>query len=113
MLSILFSISGNVPQAGEGARLMSLLFLVSGRVQGVNFRGTAKFIAEKYGVFGYAQNEDDGTVTVLAQGEKEGVERFFAEVSSLNRPNFARVQKTSVIEKKEIKKADAAHFEIR
>ncbi|HTV79441.1 MAG TPA: acylphosphatase [Steroidobacteraceae bacterium] len=49
---------------------------VSGRVQGVFYRGTAAARAREMGVAGYARNLPDGRVEVLAQGEPAQVEAF-------------------------------------
>ena len=44
-------------------------FLVSGRVQGVYFRASARQQALQLGLTGYAKNLPDGRVEVLAVGE--------------------------------------------
>jgi acylphosphatase len=51
---------------------------VSGRVQGVFYRGTAAARARELGITGYAKNLADGRVEVLACGE-EGAVRSFVE----------------------------------
>jgi acylphosphatase len=51
---------------------------VSGRVQGVFFRAGAQKEARNLGVKGWAHNLADGTVEIVAEGEKEKVERFVA-----------------------------------
>ncbi|MEL4305572.1 acylphosphatase [Methanococcoides sp. LMO-2] len=43
---------------------------VSGRVQGVYFRGFTQKVASGLGLVGYAQNLPDGRVKVIAQGKK-------------------------------------------
>ena len=50
--------------------------LVSGRVQGVFYRGMAAQRARELGVRGYARNLPDGRVEVLACGEGEAVQTF-------------------------------------
>ncbi|MFZ0500377.1 MAG: acylphosphatase [Steroidobacteraceae bacterium] len=50
--------------------------LVSGRVQGVFYRGAAAQRARELGVRGYARNLPDGRVEVLACGEDEAVQTF-------------------------------------
>jgi acylphosphatase len=50
--------------------------LVSGRVQGVFYRGAAAQRAHELGVRGYARNLPDGRVEVLACGEDGAVQAF-------------------------------------
>ncbi|MGH8150571.1 MAG: acylphosphatase [Steroidobacteraceae bacterium] len=49
---------------------------VSGRVQGVYYRGTAAARALELGIDGYAKNLPDGRVEVLACGEAVAVRAF-------------------------------------
>lgn len=49
---------------------------VSGRVQGVFYRGAALQRARELGVRGYARNLPDGRVEVLACGEEGAVQEF-------------------------------------
>ena len=41
-----------------------------GRVQGVGFRYTAKYLAQSLGLTGWVRNEWDGTVTLEIQGRE-------------------------------------------
>jgi acylphosphatase len=50
--------------------------LVSGRVQGVFYRGTAARRAQELAVRGYARNLADGRVEVLACGDEAAVRTF-------------------------------------
>ncbi|MCD4704392.1 MAG: acylphosphatase [Methanosarcinaceae archaeon] len=46
---------------------------VSGRVQGVYYRGFTQSVAMRLGIVGYAQNLPDGRVKVIAQGDRQNV----------------------------------------
>ena len=68
---------------------------VSGRVQGVFFRAGAQARAKKIGVYGFARNLPDARVEILAEGEKENVEKL---INWLKRGSlFAKVKKMEVI----------------
>ena len=47
---------------------------MSGRVQGVFFRDSARREAERLGVAGSARNLADGTVEIIAEGDEGAVE---------------------------------------
>lgn len=64
--------------------------LVSGRVQGVFFRGSARREAMRLGVRGYARNLRDGRVEVLACGPRDAVEALCAWLHT--GPPAARVE---------------------
>lgn len=49
---------------------------VSGRVQGVYYRGSAAQRARELGITGYAKNLSDGRVEVLACGDDAAVQAF-------------------------------------
>lgn len=58
----------------------------SGRVQGVGFRATTRWVAERFEVTGYVRNLPDGRVLVVAEGSADELDRFLAAVSeSLDR----------------------------
>lgn len=49
---------------------------VSGLVQGVFFRAKTKNKAKELGLFGWVRNLPDGRVEILAEGEKEKLEKL-------------------------------------
>lgn len=53
-----------------------IVIQISGRVQGVWFRQSAKRVAESLNLVGYATNNDDGTVTIEAYGTNEHLEQL-------------------------------------
>ncbi|HEY1899141.1 MAG TPA: acylphosphatase [Steroidobacteraceae bacterium] len=56
--------------------MASKICWVSGRVQGVFYRGTTVSRAQAMGITGYARNLPDGRVEVLAQGPDTAVADF-------------------------------------
>lgn len=53
--------------------MAQLRAIVSGRVQGVCYRAETVMVGRKLGLTGFARNLADGTVEVIAQGEKQGL----------------------------------------
>jgi acylphosphatase len=51
-----------------------------GRVQGVGFRATARFIAGLHPVSGWVRNEEDGGVVLEVQGEGAALESFLKDL---------------------------------
>lgn len=62
---------------------------VSGLVQGVFFRSETKNRAEELGIFGWARNLIDGRVEILAEGEKDKLEKLI--VWAKQGPDSAKV----------------------
>ncbi len=81
---------------------------ISGEVQGVFFRRSAKGQAEKLGVVGWVRNRNDGSVEVVAQGEKDKVDKFIEWCKK--GPPFAKVENVEVEWRKNIE--DFEEFEI-
>jgi acylphosphatase len=78
----------------EGDRRARLRMVVSGRVQGVFFRGAAADQARALGVSGYARNLDDGTVEIVAEGARRGLELLAAWAH--RGPRSARVEEVRI-----------------
>ncbi len=51
-------------------------YLVSGKVQGVFFRASTRFEAERLKITGFARNLADGRVEVLACGEADALDQL-------------------------------------
>jgi acylphosphatase len=71
--------------------------IVSGRVQGVGFRFFTCRLAESFRVTGGVKNLPDGSVEIVAEGEREEVEAFLERAAK--GPTSARVtQVTTYLE---------------
>lgn len=69
---------------------------IYGRVQGIFFRATAREIADKLGIKGFARNEPDGSVYIEAEGEAENLDKFIKWCNI--GPSMADVEKVVVTE---------------
>ena len=75
---------------------------VSGRVQGVFFRASAKDKADELGVHGIVRNNEDGSVSIEAEGDELSIEKFI---------NWCQVgPKLSRVEHCEIKESNLQHW---
>jgi acylphosphatase len=70
-------------------------FYVSGRVQGVSFRGYTRKWAQELGLHGWVRNLYDGRVEAVAEGERPVVEALIARVKA--GPPAARVEEVEVV----------------
>ncbi len=68
--------------------------IVQGVVQGVGYRFFTVQKAREYGITGYVQNLPDGSVLVVAEGEKGILQDFVKELKI--GPSSARVTKVDV-----------------
>ncbi|MCK5242512.1 acylphosphatase [bacterium] len=67
---------------------------VQGRVQAVGFRFFVQQMAGVYCLTGFVRNRNDASVLVEAQGEKEKVEKFIAQLRK--GPRLALVESVTV-----------------
>ncbi len=74
--------------------------LVSGNVQGVFFRASAKKRADELNLRGWVRNLDDGRVEGIFEGEKENVDKMVEWCRK--GPDFANVKDVQVISDKYI-----------
>lgn len=52
-----------------------------GRVQGVGFRYTAKYLAQSLGLTGWVENEWDGTVLMEVQGREQLINKLLTGIN--------------------------------
>lgn len=60
-----------------------------GRVQGVGFRYTAKYMAQSLGLVGWVKNEWDGTVTMEVQGRETLIHKLLV---GLNQGRYIEIE---------------------
>jgi acylphosphatase len=80
----------------------------SGRVQGVGFRYTAKTRANGFEVTGTIRNLPDGRVELIAEGERQELEDFLADLRDSEIGRFVKDEKVAWSEAKQ----DLKGFEI-
>ena len=68
---------------------------ITGRVHGVMFRDFTKREARKGGLVGTVENQNDGSVRVIAQGEETSLQDFLLEIKK--GPTLAKIENLSVI----------------
>jgi acylphosphatase len=83
--------------------------LISGMVQGVNFRYYTKTAARNSGVYGWVRNLPDGRVEAVFEGDQEGVETMLSWCHK-GSPH-GRVDEVKVIN--EPHKGEFADFDVR
>ncbi len=70
---------------------MQLHLIIHGKVQGVFYRAETKDVACSLGLTGWVRNRPDGSVEVLAQGQKEKLDQILAWCKK--GPSTARVER--------------------
>ncbi|MEM0202125.1 MAG: acylphosphatase [Candidatus Micrarchaeaceae archaeon] len=54
--------------------------IVHGHVQGVGYRSFVRSVAYRYGIKGFVENAQDGSVRVLAIGDAENIDKFLKAI---------------------------------
>ena len=67
-----------------------------GKVQGVTFRQTTKYVADQSGIKGFVRNEPDGSLYMEAEAEQWELDTFLEWCN--DGPDRARVDSCEVIE---------------
>ncbi|MBL7839269.1 MAG: acylphosphatase [Cyclobacteriaceae bacterium] len=76
--------------------MKSVSITVTGKVQGVFFRASAKDTADRLSVKGSAQNMPDGSVYIEAEGDEENLKQFIGWCQQ--GPPRASVSNVNVVE---------------
>lgn len=69
---------------------------ITGKVQGVGFRETTKYVADQSGIKGFIRNEADGSVYLEAEGEQWELDSFLEWCN--DGPDRAKVEECVVSE---------------
>ena len=78
-----------------------------GRVQGVGFRYTAKYLARSLELTGWVKNDWDGTVTMEVQGREQLINKL---LTGLNHSRFISIEWTDT---KEIPLEEERGFDVK
>lgn len=99
--------SANIPEFDD-SKIQAIRAIFSGKVQGVGFRYETMLIAERLELVGFVRNLADGTVEMLAQGEKEKLDYLIEYLSNIKRAPLDNVD----IEKLAVDKS-LSKFEVK
>jgi len=69
---------------------------IRGDVQMAGFRTFIKTVADSLNVTGFAENDKDGNVKVVCEGEGEAIERLINSVKQ-NSPSFVRIEEVKAV----------------
>lgn len=85
------------------------LVRVEGHVQGVGYRAFAQREAVVFGLTGFVRNLADGRVEILAQGDKDILDRFVERLRE--GPRMAAVHNVVLFDR--VESVDHGSFEVR
>ena len=63
-------------RSNQESMTMRARLIISGRVQGVNFRASARDVAHAQRLSGWVRNSSDGDVEAMVEGEEDAVRTF-------------------------------------
>lgn len=66
--------------SSQGNKEKCLHIYFEGRVQGVGFRYTSRYLANRYNLKGWVKNLVDGRVEMIVQGEEEVLNAFLGDL---------------------------------
>ncbi len=73
---------------------MKKRFIFYGRIQGVGFRYTVNMLAEKFNIFGWVENNNDGSVTLVAEGAKKDIESLINNLKDYFQDNIENIEES-------------------
>ncbi len=73
---------------------MKKKFIFYGRVQGIGFRFRAEMLAKKFNIFGWVENNDDGGVTLIAEGAEENIESLINNLKDYFQDNIENIKES-------------------
>ncbi|KMZ55814.1 acylphosphatase [Dorea sp. D27] len=76
-------------ESGDKMAEIRKRYVFRGRVQGVGFRYTAKYLARSLQLTGWVQNEWDGTVTMEVQGRETLINKL---LTGINNNSFIEIE---------------------
>lgn len=89
--------------------MVRLQLTISGSVQGVGFRYFTQMKAVQFGITGWVKNMSNGTVQIVAVGDKDNLDQFIHDLR-LGNP-FSKVEHVDI---KELSDTDPFHsFKIK
>lgn len=80
----------------QGREKVAFSIVVTGSVQGVGFRAFTVSLARKLGITGIVMNAEDGSVAILAEGDRASIDRFVEGLKEGN--GWSRTDRVSISE---------------
>jgi acylphosphatase len=85
------------------------MITITGTVQGVGFRWTAKRLADGLGLDGWVRNNPDGTVSIAAEGGDADIDRLMDGLAEAMGPYIRDVKSVAAAPGKNRDGFDVAH----
>jgi acylphosphatase len=73
---------------------MKKKFIFYGKVQSVGFRFRADMLAKKYNIFGWVENNDDGSVLLIAEGGEANIEKLINNLRIYFQDNIENIEES-------------------
>ena len=71
---------------------MKKKFIFYGRVQGIGFRFRAEMLAKKFNIFGWVENNEDGSVTLVVEGLEKDIENLINNLKDYFQDNIENIK---------------------